>query len=398
MMRKFSTYKLDPVLSKVFLTLQYTACIVLIVFAIVIAKQMTFIYNRDLGFDKEQVLFLENPFRMDINKSVSLRGQMKNYVNSQSSFTDFTGVGHRFAKGFNMNGHVIDGKREYVAEMNIDYNYFSFNKIPIVKGRDFSPDFKIDTGQQDFPKEKLDSNSSRTMANIIVNETLYKMLGSPALGEINRAMGSIIVGVCRDYYYMGATQKVGPAYHVCRPKRIGYFMIKIGKEQNVASVVDKLRTEWNKATNNESFSYSFLDADVKVLYESMERWMNIIKSASWLAIFIACLGLFGLSAVTAVSKTKEIGIRKILGAGMAQLFYSLNKGTFLIVLLSIAIAVPIAIYISKDWLESFAYRIDLHWSIFLFAGFIGIVCAALAVSFHTLSASNANPVKSLRTE
>ena len=175
-------------------------------------------------------------------------------------------------------------------------------------------------------------------------------------------------------------------------------MIKIGKEQNVASVVDKLRTEWNKATNNESFSYSFLDADVKVLYESMERWMNIIKSASWLAIFIACLGLFGLSAVTAVSKTKEIGIRKILGAGMAQLFYSLNKGTFLIVLLSIAIAVPIAIYISKDWLESFAYRIDLHWSIFLFAGFIGIVCAALAVSFHTLSASNANPVKSLRTE
>ncbi len=398
MMRKFSTYKLNPSLSKVFLTLQYTACIVLIVFAIVIAKQMTFIYNRDLGFDKEQVLFLENPFRMDVDKSVSLREQIKNYVGSQSSFTNFTGVGHRFAQGYNMNGHVIDGKREYVAEMNVDYNYFGFNKIPIVKGRDFSPDFKIDTSRQEFPKEKLDTMSSRTMANIIVNETLYKMLGNPPLGEINRAMGSIIVGVCRDYYYMGATQKVGPAYHVCRPKRVGFFMIKIGKGQNIATVLEKLKTEWNKATNNESFSYSFLDADVKKLYESMERWMNIINSASWLAIFIACLGLFGLSAVTAVNKTKEIGIRKVLGAGIMELFYSLNKGTFLIVLLSIVIAIPVAVYISKDWLESFAYRIDLHWSIFLAAGAIGIVSAVAAVSFHTVKASQVNPVKSLRSE
>jgi len=392
MMRKFSTYKLNPSLSKVFLTLQYTACIVLIVFAIVIAKQMNFIYNRDLGFDKDQVLFVENPFRMDVDKSVSLREQIKNYIGSQSSFTNFTGVGHRFAQGFNMNGHVIDGKREYVAEMNVDYNYFGFNKIPIVKGRDFSPDFKIDTSRQEFPKEKLDTMSSRTGANIIVNETLYKMLGNPPLGEINRAMGSIIVGVCRDYYYMGATQKVGPAYHVCRPKRVGFFMLKIGKGQNVATVLEKLKTEWNKATNNESFSYSFLDADVKILYESMER------CASWLAIFIACLGLFGLSAVTAVNKTKEIGIRKVLGAGIMELFYSLNKGTFLIVLLSIVIAIPVAVYISKDWLESFAYRIDLHWSIFLAAGAIGIVSAVAAVSFHTVKASQVNPVKSLRSE
>jgi putative ABC transport system permease protein len=126
--------------------------------------------------------------------------------------------------------------------------------------------------------------------------------------------------------------------------------------------------------------------------------MKIINSASWLAIFIACLGLFGLSAVTAVNKTKEIGIRKVLGAGIAQLFYSLNKGTFLIVLLSIVIAIPVAVYISKDWLESFAYRIDLHWSIFLAAGAIGIVSAVTAVSFHTVKASQVNPIKSLRTE
>jgi putative ABC transport system permease protein len=398
MLRKHATYKLNPVLSKVFLTLQYTSCIVLIVFAIVIARQMSFMYNTNLGFDKEQVLFLENPFRQDISKSIALRDKIKNYATSQVSIADFTGVGHRFAKGFNMNGHVIDGKREYVAEMVVDYNYLAFNKIPIVKGRDFSPDFKLDTSRQDFPKEKLDSTSSGTRSNIVVNETLYKMLGSPSLGEINRPMGSIIIGVCKDYYYMGAAQKIGPAYHVCNPGRIGYFMLKIGQGQSIAAVMDKLKPAWNNATNNEPFSYSFLDEDVKVQYESLSRWMSIINTASWLAIFIACLGLFGLSAVTAVNKTKEIGIRKVLGAGMVQLFTSLNKGTFLIILLSIAIAIPVAIYISKDWLESFANRIDLHWSIFIAGGLIGIASAFIAVSFHTIKASKANPAESLRTE
>jgi len=398
MLRQRATYKLNPVLSKVFLTLQYTSCIVLIVFAIVIARQMAFVYNKDLGFDKAQVLFVENPFRADMAKTLLLREEMKNYAANQSSIADFTGVGHRFAKGFNMNGHVIDGKREYVAEMNVDYNYLAFNKIPLIKGRDFSPDFRIDTSRQEFPKEKLDSNSSGTGANIVVNETLYKMLGSPPLGEINKAMGSVIIGVCKDYYYMGATQKVGPAYHICRPKRMGYFLLKIGSGQNIAGVLDKLRPEWNKATNNEPFSYSFLDEDVQVQYESLSRWMKIINSASWLAIFIACLGLFGLSAVTAINKTKEIGIRKILGAGMVQLFTSLNKGTFLIILLSIAIAIPVAVYISKSWLEDFANRIDLHWAIFATGGIIGIMCALIAVSFHTIKVSRASPVKSLRTE
>jgi putative ABC transport system permease protein len=156
--------------------------------------------------------------------------------------------------------------------------------------------------------------------------------------------------------------------------------------------------EWNKDTNNEPFSYSFLDEDVMKLYESYGRWMRIINSASWLAIFIACLGLFGLSAVTAVNRTKEIGIRKVLGAGIAQLFYSLNKGTFLMVLLSIVIAIPVAVYISMDWLQSFVYRIDLHWSIFIAAAIIGLLCAIIAVSFHTIKVSRANPVKSLRTE
>lgn len=398
MMRKYSTYKISPALSKVFITLQYTACIVLIVFAVVIARQMTHIYNKDLGFEKEQTLLLQNPFRFDDKKTVSLREQLKNYVTAQSSFTNFSGTGSRYGFADNMNGFVINGKREYAIEMSVDYDYFNFHKIPIVKGRVLSPDFKIDTSRQNFPQEALDSTSSRTMSNIVVNETLYNLLGKPPLGEINRSMGSIIVGVCKDYYTMSVNRKIDPAYHVCRPKHIGYFLLKVGKGQNVATVLDKLKPEWDKITANQPFSFYFMDEDVRKQYESYARWMKIITSASWLAIFIACLGLFGLSAVTAVNKTKEVGIRKVLGASLAQLFYSLNKGTLLIILLSIIIAIPVAVYISNQWLQNFASRIQLHWSVFAIAGIIGLICALIAISFHTIKVSQANPVGALRND
>ena len=398
MLRKYSTYKINPALSKVFITLQYTTCIVLIVFAIVIAQQMTHVYNKDLGFDKEQTILLQNPFRFDQEKTVSVREQLKNYVATQSSLTNFSGTASRYGTADNMNGFVINGKREYALEMSVDYDYFSFNKIPIIKGRALSPDFKIDTSRQDFPKEALDSTSSRTMSNIVVNETLYNLLGKPSLGSINRSMGSIIVGVCKDYYVMSVNRKIDPVYHVCRPKSIGYFMLKIGKGQNISTVLDKLKPEWDKITGNQPFSFYFMDEDVKKQYESYARWMKIITSASWLAIFIACLGLFGLSAVTAVNKTKEVGIRKVLGANVVQLFYTLNKGILLMVLLSMVIAAPIAVYVSDQWLQDFASRINLHWSVIAIAGIIGLICALIAVSFQTIKVSKTNPVTSLRTE
>jgi putative ABC transport system permease protein len=398
MLRKHSTYKVSPSLSKVFITLQYAACIVLIVFATVIAQQMNFIFNKDLGFDTDQVMLVENPYAwVDEQKSVALREQVRRYTASQTSFTGMTGSGTKYGRS-NMNGHVINGKREYIKEYRVDFDFFELNKIPIVKGRSFSRDFPIDTIRQDFPAEKLDSTSSRTMMNIVVNETLYEMLGKPPLGEINRSMGSIIVGVCRDYIYDALFIKSGPMYHACQPKNNSYFFLKIAKGENIAAVTDKMKNEWAKMTGNEPFSFTFMQEDIKVLYESHSRWMKVINASSWLAIFIACLGLFGLSAVTAVNRTKEIGIRKVLGAGLAQLFYTLNKGTFLLVLLSIVVAMPVAVYIAKDWLQSFTERIDLHWSIFVWSGLIGIVCALIAVSFHTIKVSQANPVGALRND
>lgn len=395
---KFGTYKLNPALSKVFITLQYTACIVLIVFAIVIARQLRFVNNKDLGFDKEQTLLVQNPYWGNKDKTMLLRERLQQFAASQSAIAGFTGTAFRYANGFNMNGHTLNGKKEMITDMFVDYDYFEVSRIPILKGRPFSRQFPTDTARINVPKEQLDSLNTQTRANLVVNETLYKELGDPPLNEWNRPLGGYIVGVCKDYFYMGLQQKIGPAYHRCRPGMLGYFWFKIAKRQSIPSVVDGVKAACRNATNGEDFSYSFMDEDVKTLYESHERWLTVIRFASWMAIFIACLGLFGLSAIVAVNRTKEIGIRKVLGAGVPQLFYTLNRQSLLMVMVSIVVAMPVANYVANSWLQNFAYRIALSWSFFAMAACIGLLCAVAAVSYHTLRVAKRNPVKSLRTE
>jgi putative ABC transport system permease protein len=395
---KFSTYKLNPFLSKIFITFQYTACIVLIAFTIVMAQQIRFVNNKELGFDKEQALIVNNPFRFNKEKTIMMEEQLRQYASTQPAIAGFTGTDFRYAKISNSNGHNINGKKEAINSMLVDYDYFEFNRIPVILGRSFSRQFITDTARLDIPKEQLDSLGSKTMAVLVVNETLYNMLGRPALNEINRSLGGVIIGVCRDYFSKSLEQKIEPAYHRCRPNQVGYFWFRIGNNESIASVVNHVKQRFNDITGGAEFEYNFMDEDIKVLYESHQRWFKVISIASLMTILIACLGLFGLSAVVAANRTKEIGIRKVLGAGIIQLFYMLNRQNVIIVLLSLLIAIPIAVYVSQNWLQNFAYRINLEWSFFVLAAIIGFVCALIAVSYHTLKAANSNPVKSLRTE
>ena len=395
---KFSTYKLNPFLSKIFITFQYTACTVLIAFAIVMAQQIKFVNNKELGFDKEQALIVDNPYGFNKEKTIMMEEQLRQYASTQPAIAGFTGTDFRYGRISNSNSHNINGTLESINSMLVDYDYFEFNKIPIIQGRSFSKQFISDTSRLNIPKEQLDTLGGRAMASLIVNETLYNMLGKPALNEVNRPLGGIIVGVCRDYFSKSLEQKIEPAYHRCRPTQVRYFWFRIGSNENIASVVNNVKQKFSDLTNGEDFEYNFMDDDIKVLYESHQRWFRVISTASLMTIFIACLGLFGLSAVVAVNRTKEIGIRKVLGAEILQLFYMLNRQNLILVLLSFVIAIPVATYVSKSWLQNFAYRISLQWSFFAIAAIIGFACALIAVSYHTLKAANSNPVKSLRTE
>ena len=162
--------------------------------------------------------------------------------------------------------------------------------------------------------------------------------------------------------------------------------------------MDRLKTNWAKLTGGEAFSYSFLDEKLAKNYEAYLRWMKAIFVSCFLAIVIACMGLFGLSGLTAVNRIKEIGIRKVMGASVNQLFVLLNKSTCIMAGISFIVAVPIAVILGNQWLENFAYRITLDWSVFALAGVISISTALLAVSYHTVKTARSNPVKSLRSE
>jgi putative ABC transport system permease protein len=397
-MRSFSAFRLNPTLSKCLVVVQFAICVILIISSLVVNKQMRFINQASMGFDKNQVVLIQNPYGWDGNQSANLlKDRLSHFVASAPYLDDMTTASFDFG-AYNENGHMIYGKRVPIQELNVDYNYFSFNKIPILKGRAFSRNIASDTAQLQLTKEQTIAHNSTARHNVVINETLYNLLRKPEVGLFNRELGGVIIGVCKDYHTDDLTKKVMPAYHKINPKYTGYFWIRIKAGQNIPKVMESIKSNWNKLTNNEAFSYTFMDEDVAKSYNAYLRWMSTITTSCFLAILIACLGLFGLSGLTTINRTKEIGIRKILGASVSNLFLLLNKGTILLAIGSFIVAAPIAFYLVHQWLDNFAYRIQPDWILFVSAGVIAMLTAIIAVSYHTIKAAIANPVNSLRSE
>src|SRR6266496_17281 len=400
MMRKFSAYRLNPFFAKVLMITQFSVCIILIISSLVISSQMRYMNTTELGFDKDQVITIENPFVFDedINKTYQLRDRLSHYISEEPAVEGITCNGYPFEGYNNTNNHIINGEKTMVHAFDVDYNYFSFFKIPIIKGRSFLPEIKNDSAQLNLTEAQLVPGSSAARQAVVVNETLYNLLGHPKLNQFNRELGGIIIGVCKDYHSDDLTKKISPVYHRIYSRYIGSFSIRTKAGQNIPQVINKIRTNWNRITASEPFSFSFLDENVAKSYDAYLRWMRTVTASCVLAIIIACMGLFGLSGLTTVSRIKEIGIRKVLGATVKDLFLTLNRGTFVMAIISFVIAVPVAIFLVNEWLQNFAYRIQLNWSLFALAGIISVVTALATVSYHTIKTAVANPVKSLRTE
>lgn len=399
MMQKNATYRLNPYLSKVLVVLQFAVCIVLITASLAIGKQMRYMNEAKLGYDTEQIVSIQNPFGFEATaRAFQLKAQLQQYVAMQPELEAFTASTLPFQGYNNVNSHLINGERTMVNVFDVDYDYFNFYKIPIVKGRAFSPALASDSAELKLSDAQKMEGASAARQATVVNETLYKMLGRPPLGVINRELGGIIIGVCNDYHTDDLTKKIAPTYHRVARRFTRGFAIKIKARQNIPQAMAKLQSAWNKLSDNAPFSYTFLDENIAKSYEAYLRWMRTVTAACLLAIVIACLGLFGLSGLTTVSRTKEIGIRKVLGASVRDLFLLLNKNTLLMSLLAFVIAVPIALYLVNAWLQNFAYRIHPGWTLFLLSGVLSLLTALLSVSYHTLKTARANPVKSLRTE
>lgn len=398
MMRNFSAFRLNPYLSGALVVTQFSVCIILIISSLVISKQMRYTNTKELGFDKEQIIVIQNPYGFNEQQNAfQLRERLYQYASTEPAVENITSTFFPY-KGYNTNNHIIANERIEVQDFNVDYNYFSFFKIPIAKGRDFSPGIIEDSARlQLTDNQRMDAGSVVWQA-VVVNETLYKMLGSPPIESFNRSLGARIIGVCKDYYADDLTKKKAPAYHRIEKGFIGYFWLKIKAGQSIPQTLEKIKASWNRLTANQPFTYTFLDEDVAKSYDVYLRWMKTITTSCLLAIIIACMGLFGLSGLSTVNRVKEIGIRKVLGATVKDLFLLLNKSTFLMAFISFIIAVPIAVYLANVWLQNFAYRIQMDWSLLALAGVISLITALIAVSYHAIKTAKANPVKSLRTE
>ena len=256
----------------------------------------------------------------------------------------------------------------------------------------------------DLPENIVDGDSTNYT---LINEKILTFLGfaSPedAIGKnVNTELNgqSVITGVVKNFNFSSLKEDVGGYmyYRSLHPREGVRTVLVRYNSQNLSAMIEQLQTTFQANLPNTAFDYEFLDQHVAALYASEEKIANTATAFSMLAIFIACLGLFGLSAFTAEARTKEIGVRKVLGASVSGVVRLLTKDFLKLVFVAFLIAGPVAWWLMHNWLLDFAFRTDIKWWVFAFAGAIAVLVALLTISFQAVKAAIANPVKSLRTE
>jgi putative ABC transport system permease protein len=227
--------------------------------------------------------------------------------------------------------------------------------------------------------------------------TLSNAIGQQIKGYTNTKTPAVI-GVVKNFNFQPLTEKIRPQlFHQFAGHRARKFFVRI-KPGNPSRAIAATQKTWSSIVPDIPFKYSFLDNDLDNFYKSEKRWSSIVGWAGGISIFLACLGLFGLAALAAVNRVNEIGVRKVLGASVRSIVTLLSKDFLKLIAIALVIASPIAWYFMNNWLQSFAYRINVGWEVFAATGIFAIGIALLTISFQAIKAALANPVKSLRTE
>ena len=373
---------------------QFCISISLLVGTLVVRDQIHFAQNKHLGFDKEHVLILQGiPIPRNLTSPrqamtfvMTFRDQFETLPQVATASLN-TGVpGRDFDSMIFIPEQPANYEKTSLTYTFADEKYVEALNLKIVEGRNFSP-----------------ADHATDVTAFLVNQSAVKALGwQTALGKkFKRASGmgmaGPIIGVISDFHIGSLKQEIEPLVlpYLRRPPM--YLAIRL-HPGNVAEAISAVEETWKKLAPNQPFSYTFLDQDYARLYKHEQQMSHVFQIFSGLAILIACLGLFGLAAFTTQQRTKEIGIRKILGASVSGIVCLLSKDFLKLVLVANIIAWPIAYYAMNQWLQSFAYRIDLGISTFILSGLIALFIALLTVSYQAIKAARANPVEALRYE
>jgi len=381
---RFATGSKGNLLRKGLVVAQFTISIALIIGTIVVYRQMNYMRNQDLGFNKDQMMVIKtqgDPAKETFKQVVS---GLPNVI-STSLAGSVPGGGNPGAYS-----EIENTKGELqVANLDlyfVDFDYIPQYKIKILAGRAFSRDFITDT-----------TNS------MILNEAAIKMFGystpQQAIGKKFKQWGreGVIIGVMKDFHYRALQQEIKPLSMRIEPEGCDLVSVNIPAAKLPATIAS-IEKEWKKMVPNRPFSYFFLDEYFGRQYATEERFGKLFVNFAIIAIFISCLGLLGLASYSTTQRTKEIGIRKVLGASVQGIINLISKEFVILVIISFFIATPIAWFFMHKWLEDFAYRINISWWVFLLAGATALFIALATVSFLAIRAAIANPVKSLRTE
>lgn len=366
-------------LQKSLVVLQFALASFLIIATITIYRQFDFLINTDLGYNDSNIIMVDN-FSISEEKARLFKTEV--LKNPEIIDVAPTNVGHSWTGARLENGN--DMSFNYVT---IDESYIPEMEIPIVQGRNFSEEHPSDATtailvNEAFVKEAKWDNPIGQTVNFFYNDD-----------EIYR-----VVGVVKNYHFLSLNQEIGPQLFTMKPGNdFDSFYIKI-KPNSAGVSLEHIRQTFQQIFPLSPFSYNFKDEENRRSYEAEEKWKQILLFGAVLTIFISCIGLFGLSVLSAEKRTKEIGIRKVLGASVKNIVTILSTDFIKLVMISLVIAIPIAWYVSNKWLENYPYRVNVNWEMFVIAIGLVVLIALFTISFQAIRAAIQNPVKSLKTE
>ena len=374
---------------------QFGITVALMIGSFVVYRQINFMNKTSLGFNMDQLMIIRPPVLTTwdstfINKTNQFKEEVKKLVLVKGAATSWSVPGGELGRSFNVR-QADSGStaRNTVRHIGIDYDFLPLYEVKLISGRNFLPS----DHNEDFSK----------LHNIIINKSASNLLGfaSPdaAIGRriIRGDMTWDIVGVVADYHQKSLRYPLEPIIFFPAYSTYSDISIKISPA-DVSTTLNAIKEKYNKFFPGNLFDYVFLDDRFNRQYKNEQLFGKVFGLFACFAIFIACLGLFGLSLFATMQRTKEIGVRKVLGASVSNILLLLSRDFLRLIIVANIIAFPVAWWIMHNWLQEFAYRTSLSWWIFLWAAIIALIIAIVTISLQTVRASMANPVKSLRTE
>lgn len=370
---------------------QFSISIFMIIGTAVVFDQLSYIQNKKLGYDKEQILMVNDAWILR-DKAESFKNEvMRNSDILDATLASFTPVNDFGNTDVHFKDPIANSENSLViSQAWVDYNYLDVMGMTLAHGRFFSKDFGNDSMACVLNEAAVKAFGYENP----IGDKLYTIDDDGKGNEITN--GSTIVGVVKDFHFRSLKEEIGPLV-IRLGQGNGFGLFKV-QSQNIQSTIDQISSTWDEFAPGQPFSYTFMNQRFDSMYEAEQKVGEIFTVFAGLAILIACLGLFGLAAFTAEQKTKEIGIRKALGASIPSIVILLSKNFIKLVLISFVISVPVAYFAMKEWLNDFAYRTEIKLTTFIVAGLIAFAVAWITMSFQSWKAARMNPVKSLRDE